>query len=463
MAFLPRYMLWGASAAGILIAACCWAGASDWPHWRGPQRNDIVEENSGWKDGRWADEKPIWEAAVGEGSTSPLIAGGRLYVMGWEGGEDHVRCLEAKTGKPVWTVSYKCPQYGRHATGDESAYSGPTSTPEYDADTGYLYTLSCDADLKCWDAGAQGKKVWGINLYDRFHVGQRPASKLEKDDLRDYGYTTAPYVHGDWVIVEVGAKDGSLIAFDKRTGERRWASEYRGPAGHTGGLAPITVERVPCVAVLSLHDLLVVRLDRGNEGKTVAKYPWRSAWADNVLTPAVQGDCVVISSWHTHKSICKVKITLRGAERLCEQPYASHVGSPVVHLDYVYMASERLLCLDWKTGRLVWEGGSYGNGGACIVTGDDKLIVWSDRGRVTLVESARESPKQYRKLAQIAHVFIGGHAWPHTELADGLLYCKDRAGKLKCFSTSGTARGNAAPRPTRQQAQGRPLCSAASS
>jgi hypothetical protein len=63
---------------------------------------------------------------------------------------------------------------------------------------------------------------------------------------------------------------------------------------------------------------------------------------------------------------------------------------------------------------------------------------------VTLVESARESPNQYRKLARIAHVFAGGHAWPHIALADGLLYCKDREGKLKCFSTTGAAGGNAA-------------------
>ncbi len=125
----------------------------------------------------------------------------------------------------------------------------------------------------------------------------------------------------DWVIVEVGAKGGCLTAFDKRTGERRWASEYGGPAGHTGGLVPITVERVPCVAVLTLNDLLVARLDKGNEGKySVAAYPWKSAWANNVLTPAGQGDCVLISSRHTHKSICKGKITLRGAQRLWEQP-----------------------------------------------------------------------------------------------------------------------------------------------
>ncbi len=93
----------------------------------------------------------------------------------------------------------------------------------------------------------------------------------------------------------------------------------------------------------------------------------------------------------------------------------------------------------------MWEGGSYGSGGACVVTGDDKLIVWSDRGWATLVESARASPKDYTiRLAQIyARVFAGPQAWPHIVLADGLLYCKDRQGKLKCFRTSAAARGNA--------------------
>jgi hypothetical protein len=440
----------GRAVVLVLLLASGKAVAGDWPHWRGPQRNDLVAESSGWTDGRWVEKHPVWEAEVGAGSTSPLIAGGRLYVLGWRGGEDHVRCLEARTGKSLWAVSYRCPQYGRHATGDESAYAGPTATPEYDADTGYLYTLSCDGDLNCWDAGAGGKRVWGLNLYDRFHVGQRPASKLEPDDLRDYGYTTAPYVHGDWVIVEVGAAEGSLVAFDKRTGARRWASAYRGPAGHTGGLAPITVEGVPCVAVLTLHDLLVVRLDRGQEGQTVARYPWKTAWANNVLTPTVQGDYLLISSWHTHHSICKLKITLRGAERQWEQPYASCVGSPVAHGAYVYLAGERLQCLAWQTGRLVWEGGSYGNGGACVVTGDGKVIVWSDSGRATLVESAGRSPHHYRQLARLAGVFAGGQAWPHPALADGLLYCKDREGKLKCFAPSGAAPGNAGDkRPSR--------------
>jgi hypothetical protein len=422
----------------LALATVLWAGATsagDWPHWRGPGRSDIIEESSGWKAGRWMEEMPVWEAEVGEGSTSPLVVGGRLYVMGWTDGNDHVRSLDAKTGMPVWDVACKCPRYGRYAIGDEPAYSGPTSTPDYDVDTGYLYTLSCDGDLNCWDGAARAKRIWGLNLYQRFAVGPRPASGLEQNDLRDYGYTTAPYVYGAWVIVEVGAKDGTLIAFDKRTGERRWASEHGGPAGHSGGIVPIIVEGAPCVAVLTHDVLLVVRVDQGHEGQTVATYVWKSAWANNVLTPAVQDNCILISSMHTHNSISKLKITLSGAERLWEQPYTSSVGSPVACGDFVYMAFERLRCLNWKTGELVWEGGSYGNGGACVATGDGKLIVWSDRGQLSLVESARESPHKFKQLARIAHVTTGGQAWPHIVLAGGSLFCKDRMGKLKCFST----------------------------
>ncbi len=418
----------------ILLLTISSLAAAEWPHWRGPQRNDVVHANSGWDRGRWFDGKPVWEAEAGEGSTSPLIVDGRLYVMGWKAGEDHVRCLEAGTGKQRWDVAYKCPKYGRFATGDENGYSGPTSTPEYDAKTGYLYTLSCDGDLNCWDTRAAGKGVWSVNFYHRFHVGQRPASKLEADDLRDYGYTTAPYVHGDCVVVEAGSRDGSVMAFDARSGKHRWSSEYHGPAGHTGGLVPITVENVPCLAVLTQNDLLVLRLDRGHEGKTVATYPWKSAWANNVLTPAVQGDCVLICSRHTHKSICKIKMTLHGAKRLWEQPYASYVGSPVIDGDYVYLANERLVCLDWATGKMVWVGGVFGNGGACIVTGDGKLIVWSNLGKVSLAASARESPGKYQQLARISRVFEADDAWPHPVLANGRLYLKSRQGKLKCLS-----------------------------
>ena len=122
--------------------------------------------------------KPLWETEVGDGSTSPLVVSGRLYVVGWAAGEDHIRCLDAKTGKQVLGPSYKRPRYSRYATGDQGAYSGPTATPEYDVKTGYLHPELRRRSQLLGQQGS-GRKVWGLNLYERFHVGQRPPSKVE--------------------------------------------------------------------------------------------------------------------------------------------------------------------------------------------------------------------------------------------------------------------------------------------
>jgi hypothetical protein len=108
------------------------ASATDWPHWRGPQRDGHSTEDSGVDGGRLASQEPAWKVSVGQGCSAPIIAAGRLYAVGWEGGKDHVRCLDAATGKQLWTVSYACPQYGRYHKGDEDAYAGPSATPEFD-------------------------------------------------------------------------------------------------------------------------------------------------------------------------------------------------------------------------------------------------------------------------------------------------------------------------------------------
>ena len=262
--------------AGLAVVFCdlMWSItailADDWPHWRGPNRNDIISEPSGWTADGWRSSESAWKQNVGEGSTSPIVVGDRLFVMGWRDEKDFVYCLNTKTGKEDWSVSYKCPQYGRLATGDEGLYSGPTSTPEYDEATGFLYTLSCDGDLICWDTNHRGQRVWSVNLYDTYSIHRRP--KVGRSGQRDYGYTTAPLVHGDWVIVEAGADEGTLLALDKKTGQQIWLSEAKGPAGHTGGVVPMIVEGVPCVAVMTFQGLLVTRVDAGHAGRTVAQY-----------------------------------------------------------------------------------------------------------------------------------------------------------------------------------------------
>lgn len=406
----------------------------DFPHWRGPTRDGVIAEASGYANGKWDVGKPLWTGNVGEGSASPLLVGDVLYTMGHDGGKDHVVCLDAKTGKEVWKASHPAKRFGRFAIGDQTMYGGPTSTPEYDPKTRLLYTLGVDGDLVCHDCADKGSRKWHINLYDDYQMPRRP--KVGKGgQQRDYGYICAPLVFGDWLLVEVGSKEGGVIAFDKRTGKKVWGSANKDLAGHTGGLALLEVEGVPCVAVLSLYNLVVTRLDKGHEGEMVGTYPWATEFANNIASPAVAGDSVLITSAYNKNAICKVRVRLSGLTREWEQPYPSKACSPVVHKGHIYYAWQKVRCLDLKTGKPLWDGGFVSDPGSCLVTSDDRLIVWGHNGTLTLVETAGRSPKEYTELGKLDRVF-STHAWPHVALASGRLAVKDRRGNVKVFAVA---------------------------
>jgi len=80
----------------------------------------------------------------------------------------------------------------------------------------------------------------------------------------------------------------------------------------------------------------------------------------------------------------------------------------------------------------LWSGGSFGATASCLITADDRLIVWADQGTLTLVETAGRSSEKYLQLAQLDRMFRTD-VWPHIALSDGRLYCKDRDGNLKCL------------------------------
>ena len=407
--------------------------AGDWPHWRGSGRDGVVNESSHFQGGTWPRGKPLWTANVNSGGSGPIVIGNRLYTMGWKNGRDTVWALDTKTGRVAWHQSYACPEYGRVSDGDKGLYSGPSSCPSYDMSTGYLYTLSTDGDLICWDTRQQGKRVWGLNLYEAYRVPQRP--KVGRRRLRDYGYTTAPLLHGETVIVEVGDDEGNLMAFSKKTGRRRWVSESKDPAGHTGGLAPMVVEGLPCLAVLTIRNLLVARLDQGHEGETVAEFPWATDFANNVATPTVSKNSIVISSEYNQYSTARIDITRSGAKQIWKQPYASGVCPPVIHKGHVYWCWRGLYCLDFQTGKPIWRGGVFGDTASCIVTSDDRIIVWGRRGALVLAEPAVRSPKKYTELARRKDL-MKNDAWPHIVLSRGRLFCRDRDGNMKCFVLS---------------------------
>lgn len=76
------------------------ASTSDWPQWRGPQRNGISQETGLLK--QWPAEGPklLWQAHdIGDGFSTPSVAGSRLYLMSNRGMENEfVQALSTVDG-----------------------------------------------------------------------------------------------------------------------------------------------------------------------------------------------------------------------------------------------------------------------------------------------------------------------------------------------------------------------------
>ena len=86
--------------------------------------------------------------------------------------------------------------------------------------------------------------------------------------------------------------------------------------------------------------------------------------------------------------------------------------------DYFYGFDDTTLtCMDAKTGKVKWAERSYGKG-TVLGTGDDRLIVSSDDGRLLVVKA---TPDRFTKLAEI-EVLDTRNNWIVPTLSNGLLY-----------------------------------------
>src|SRR5829696_7716506 len=102
------------------------AAAQEWAQWRGPARDGVVKNFAAPKVWPKALAQK-WKVAVGGGYSSPVVAGGRVFLHTRQGEQEVVSAFDLVTGETVWTKSYD-------ASFDKNQYAvkmgkGPNSTP----------------------------------------------------------------------------------------------------------------------------------------------------------------------------------------------------------------------------------------------------------------------------------------------------------------------------------------------
>ncbi len=173
----------------------------NWPQWRGPNRDGKSTETGLLK--QWPEAGPplVWKTTgAGAGYSSLAIADGRLFTIGLRGDREYVIAFDVATGKQAW-ANASGGAY-RNDRGD-----GPRGTPTIDGNN--LYALGGGGDLSCLEART-GRVVWTINILQKFGgsnnnwgISESPLVIGDKLLINAGGPGAS--------IVALNKKDGSLI------------------------------------------------------------------------------------------------------------------------------------------------------------------------------------------------------------------------------------------------------------
>lgn len=376
--------------------------AAPWPHWRGPAYNGISADAQWYAPG--AQPRKVWEASVGTGYSTVAVLDGKLYTMGWRDGQDSVQCLDAVTGKPIWSFQYAAP------LNNNSHAGGPSATPTIH--DGKIYTLSRDLQIHCADI-TQGKVLWTRKL--KADYGAKTPS---------WGFSGSVLVWGDTAYVEAGR----TLALDKNTGKEKWKTEDYG-AGYSTP-QPFELDGKKLLAVFNAFGLVV--LD-AQSGKELAKSRWETSYSVNAATPIVTGNRIFISSGYG-RGCALLEFKDNTLTTLWENKNMSnHMASSVLIDGHLYGFDEgRLRCIELAGGESKWMQRGLGKG--TLTAAGGTLAVLSEKGEMLI---APADPAAFTPAVRFQGVTSSHPVWVAPVIAEGRLFARSPEGNLLCWDLSG--------------------------
>ena len=394
----------------LLLLAFCVASApaADWPQWLGPNRDcsspEIVVP---WK----GPLKILWRKPVGQGHSSPVTAGGKVFLHTKVKDEDQeeLTAYDAKSGDVLWHKIYdRNPFFSIFGV-------GPQATPA--VVDGRVYTYGITGVLGCWDA-ADGKERWRLDALKQF-----------KAKNAFFGMACSPLVDDGKVYVAVGGAGASVVAFKADNGEVAW-KKLDAPASYS---SPLLFGKGKQRQLVFLTGEGLASLDAA-DGGVFWQFPVKDQANENSATP-VRADDLLIASTVKYGGVAlklEPKDGKPAASEVWKNPdLTCYFSTPVaVGPDQLYMvtgqfglfteSTSTLRCVETATGKERWHKDRVGKYHAALLrTGNNKLLMLDDFGNLSLIDP---DPKEFRELAKSK---VCGATWAHPALSDGRVYLRD--------------------------------------
>jgi len=410
----------------ILIAVIVMVAAggtlADWPQYLGPDRNAVSPEKGLLRSWPEAGPKVLWTLSLGAGYGGAAVSDGKVYILDRQGNDkDVLRCLDLVTGKEQWSYSYDAP--GR------TSHPGSRSTPAVDGN--YIYTCGSFGDLYCFDKNTH-KPVWKKNVWKDYDGGSMPRWALSQN----------PLIYGDSVIVASQTQKAGVVAYDKLTGQVKWASSaLPSNAGYVS----------PAIVKISGEDHLVMITAGSRDGSggevlgmdpKAGKMLWvYGGWSCRIPCANVTeiGDGRIFITGGYEAGSAMIKVAKNGdsyavTELYKTDDFGTHVHPAILYKDNLYAhcttntRRDGMVCMDlngkvkWKTGRSpVFDKGGF------ILADGLMLSVDGQKGILYLIEP---DPAGYKELAS-AKLLNTNECWGPLALVDGKLLIRDQK-QMKC-------------------------------
>ncbi len=429
--------------SAVFVLACASLHAQ-WDRFRGPNGSGVSKEEN--LPAEFGPAKNVaWKVAVPFGRSSPVAAGGRIFLTAVDGGKLTTLAWDAASGRELWRRVL--PRMREQPVYKANDAASPTPAAGPDA----VYVFFPDSGLAAYSF--DGKELWRHPLgpFDSF-----------------YGIASSPvFAGGSVYLLCEQASDSFLLAVDAKTGRQRWKTARPGgldgwsspvvhgerllifgttrmeafflatgerdwwiPISSNGSLGtPVIFGETVIVAAsgsdqpwMPTWDATLAKLDKNRDGRLSHEEckdekDWfeHFGWVDSNHDRFLSG-----AEWNAARSLGAgeyglLAIALGGKGRLPESAVrwrvkrgVPYVPAPLAYEGAIFMIKDGGLftALDPATGAAVKQGRAPGAGGqylASPVAADGKVYTVSEEGKFTVWKAGSWEPLASNDMGEECH------------------------------------------------------------